>query len=113
MNQILAVSVTRNKEKGEWSCSLVGPGGGVFLYFGTNGDAAHDVYDEVAPLLASAPEGCSIGADYVRLREGETTKWATTLKVDGSTIVLKEFGKGGADKAADFSEEVHRILKPA
>ena len=120
MKKILAVSVTRNKEHGEWACELTGPGGGVFIYLGTNGDAAHDVYDDIAPVLEQAEavleqaeEGASIAVDYVRLRQGADTKWVTTLKIGDTTIVLKEFGKGGANKAADFCEEVHHILKAA
>lgn len=110
MNKIQC-TITRNKETGEWGAQLVGPWGSVILYKGKNADTAHDLFDEIIPIVEGAE---TAKASYTRLKdESGDTNWVTALTAGEKTVCLKQFGKRGADQAVDFCQEVAAILNPA
>ncbi len=102
------IKVHRNKESGEWFCDLVNGEKSVNLYAGKNSNTAHDKADDVAPVLF---DGKDLKAGYTRLKDekGEVN-WITTIAAGGMLACLMQFGKGGANAAADFAEKVNAIL---
>ncbi len=112
MNE-LKVEIERDKESGDWRCVLTGPGGPVVLYQGTNANKAADIRDDVEKVIAG------VVVQAVAIRVGDDRSWTVMLESvlgidspkDVERVTLRDFGKGGANKAMDWCDEVSRAIK--